>query len=37
MCLALATGALIILGSMWQAKKAETAAETALALDKSYG
>jgi hypothetical protein len=36
MCIALGIGALIILGSMWKAKRAETAAEAALALDKSY-
>ncbi len=37
MCIALGIGALIILGSMWKAKKAETAKEGALALEKSYG
>jgi uncharacterized membrane protein YfcA len=37
MCIALGVGALIILGSMWKAKRAETAKEAALALDKSYG
>lgn len=39
MCIALAIGALIILGSMWKAKRAEAEAakESALALEKSYG
>lgn len=36
MCIALGIGALIILGSMWKAKRAESAAETALAVEKSY-
>jgi len=36
MCIALGIGALIILGSMWKAKRAETAAAAALALEKSY-
>ena len=33
MCIALGVGALIILGSMWRAKKAESAAEAAFAVD----
>ena len=37
MCIALGVGAVIILGSMWQAKKAETAQKAELALEKSYG
>jgi uncharacterized membrane protein YfcA len=36
MCIALGTGALIILGSMWKAKRAETAAEGALALEEGH-
>jgi uncharacterized membrane protein YfcA len=36
MCFALGMGALIILGSMWKAKRAEAKA-AALALEKSYG
>jgi uncharacterized membrane protein YfcA len=36
MCFALGMGALIILGSMWKAKRAERASETAVALEKSY-
>jgi len=36
MCFALGVGALIILGSMWRAKRAETAKEAAVALEKSY-
>lgn len=37
MCIALAIGALIIMGSMWKAKRVESAKESALALEKSYG
>jgi len=37
MCLALGVGAVIILGSMWQAKKAEAAQKNQYALEKSYG
>jgi uncharacterized membrane protein YfcA len=36
MCFALGMGAIIILGAMWKAKRAE-AKEAALALEKSYG
>ena len=36
MCIALGVGALIILGSMWRAKRAETTAAAALALEKGY-
>ena len=38
MCLALAVGAFIILGAMWKAKRAESAAKKAeYALEESYG
>ncbi len=37
MCFALGMGAIIILGSMWKAKRAESAKEAALAVEKSYG
>jgi len=37
MCIALAVGAFIILGSMWKAKRAEAAAAAGYATEKSYG
>jgi uncharacterized membrane protein YfcA len=37
MCFALGMGALIILGSMWKAKRAETAKKAEMVLEKSYG
>ena len=38
MCFALGMGALIILGSMWKAKRAESKAKAAApAIEKSYG
>jgi len=37
MCIALSVGAVIILGSMWRAKRAETAKKAELALERSYG
>jgi hypothetical protein len=37
MCFALGMGALIILGSMWKAKRAETAKKANPALEQSYG
>jgi uncharacterized membrane protein YfcA len=37
MCIALGVGAVIILGSMWRAKRAETAKKAELALERSYG
>ncbi|MFH1596480.1 MAG: sulfite exporter TauE/SafE family protein [Pseudomonadota bacterium] len=37
MCIALSVGAVIILGSMWKAKRAETAKKAGLALERSYG
>lgn len=37
MCIALGIGAVIILGSMWQAKKAEAAQKAEYALEKTYG
>jgi uncharacterized membrane protein YfcA len=37
MCIALGIGALIILGAMWKAKRAETAKKTEAALEQSYG
>jgi hypothetical protein len=36
MCFALGMGAVIILGAMWKAKRAESAKEAAVALEKSY-
>jgi uncharacterized membrane protein YfcA len=37
MCFALGMGAIIILGSMWKAKRAETAKKAGIALEQSYG
>jgi len=37
MCIALSVGAVIILGSMWRAKRAETAKKAEVALERSYG
>ncbi|OGR05377.1 MAG: hypothetical protein A3K23_03250 [Desulfobacca sp. RBG_16_58_9] len=37
MCIALGVGAVIILGSMWKAKRAETAKKAEVALERSYG
>jgi uncharacterized protein len=37
MCIALGVGAVIILGSMWKAKRAETAKKAEMVLEKSYG
>ena len=37
MCFALGMGAIIILGSMWKAKRAETAKKAELALERNYG
>ena len=37
MCIALGTGAVIILGAMWRAKRAEAAKKPEYALEKSYG
>jgi hypothetical protein len=37
MCIALGVGAVIILGSMWRAKRAEIAKEAEAALEESYG
>jgi hypothetical protein len=36
MCIALAIGAIIILGSMWRAKRAETAKKAEMVLEKTY-
>jgi len=36
MCIALAIGAIIILGSMWKAKRAETAKKAEMVLEKTY-
>jgi uncharacterized membrane protein YfcA len=37
MCLALGVGAVIIIGSMWRAKRAEAAVKASYALEGSYG
>ena len=37
MCIALSVGAVIILGSMWRAKRAETAKKAEVVLERSYG
>jgi uncharacterized membrane protein YfcA len=37
MCFALGMGALIILGSMWKAKRAETVKKAEMVLEKNYG
>jgi hypothetical protein len=37
MCIALGIGAIIILGSMWRAKRAESAKKAEMALEKVYG